>query len=293
MIPVIFIPGWPDETISAYTKRLALQTPGNSARWRKIYATSDPSEARYAICQDNPISIRLARQHGFRKSQIIYIKREADSALPPIDKDSVLLTYQGSDKLIPAVWWLSIPFDELSKLSYPEKHNTCSAIVSSCSNLPGHRRRLTFINALAKYSEIDIDIFGRGHRPGSFYNRYRGELVDTGRCKRNGLLKYNYSICIENTQENGYITEKFNDAVLCFALPIYHGAPNINSYYPQESYINLPDITSGFNIDKVLDLTQEVPNSEELAALRNARELLLYKYNIWNIVNALVLDAHT
>lgn len=293
MIPVIFIPGWPDETVSAYTKRLALQTPGNSARWRKIYATSDPTEARYAICQDNPISIRLAIQNGFRKSQIIYIKREADSALSPIDEDSVLLTYQGSHKIIPAVWWLSIPFDELSNLEYPEKQKACSAIVSSCSNLPGHRRRLEFINALANYSEIDIDIFGRGHQPGSFNKRYRGELVDPGRCKRNGLLRYNYSICIENTQEEGYITEKFNDAVLCFSLPIYHGAPNIYSYYPHETYINLNDIKNKLDIYKVLELIQEKPDEQKLEALRNARELILYKYNIWNIVNSLVMHANT
>ena len=170
MIPIVFIPGWPNESIAAYTQRLALQTPGNTAKWGKIYATTDTSKAHYAICQDNPISIHNAMQYGFKKSQIIYIKREADSALSPIKEETVLLTYQSSNKIIPAVWWLSIAFDELSNLEFPDKHSACSAIVSSCSNLIGHRRRLNFINTLAEYSELDIDIFGRGHSPGSFHD---------------------------------------------------------------------------------------------------------------------------
>ena len=291
MIPIVFIPGWPNESVAAYTQRLALQTPGNTAKWGKIYATTDTSKAHYAICQDNPISIHNAMQYGFKKSQIIYIKREADSALSPIKEETVLLTYQSSYKIIPAVWWLSIAFDELSNLEFPDKHSACSAIVSSCSNLIGHRRRLNFINTLAEYSELDIDIFGRGHSPGSFHNKYKGELVDPGRCKRNGLLKYNYSICIENTQEEGYITEKFNDAVLCFALPVYHGAPNISTYYPKDALINLKDITDKLDEYKVVESIQEKPTSEMLEALRNSRELILYKYNIWNIVNTLVVHA--
>ena len=71
MIPIVFIPGWPDESIAAYTQRLALQTPGNTAKWGKIYATTDTNKAHYAICQDNPISIHNAMQYGFKKSQII------------------------------------------------------------------------------------------------------------------------------------------------------------------------------------------------------------------------------
>lgn len=291
MIPVIFIPGWPNESIAEYTKRLALQTPGNSAKWRKIYATSDPNRAHYAICQDNPLSVQIALKYGFKKSQIIYIKREADSALPPINENLVLLAYQSSDKIIPAVWWLSIPFDELCNLKYTKKNDSCSAIVSSCTNLPGHRRRLNFINSLARYSDLEIDIYGRGHKPNSFNNKYCGELVDPGRCKKNGLLRYRYSICIENNQENGYITEKFNDALLCFSFPIYHGAPNINSYYPQNSYVFLNDITNQIAIDKVVNIIEERPSTNMMKDLYDARELLLYKYNIWNIVNSLVMHA--
>ena len=291
MIPIIFFPGWPDESVSAYTQRLANQTPDNAGRWKSIYATTHVSEAKYAICQDNHLSLRLARQAGFTSSQIIYIKREADSSLPELDASTVLLTYQGSQKLIPAVWWLSIPFNELSSLPYPNKNRSCSAIVSSCQTLPGHRRRLHFINALA--SVADIDVFGRGHSLHSFSHRYLGELTDTGRCKRKGLLDYSHSICIENTQENGYVTEKFNDALLCFTVPVYHGAPNIHHYYPEKSYYVLPDITTQVAIDSCLHLIDESPSLDTMLSLREARELLLYKYNIWNIVNSLVVHAES
>ena len=290
---MIFIPGWPNETVDEYTKRLALQTPSNSGRWKKIYATCNPKEAKYAICQDNPISIQIAMRLGFRKSQILYIKREADTAIKPIDPNLVLVAYQSSERLIPAVWWISLPFDDLKALKYPQKNKACSVIVSSCNNLPGHRKRLEFITKLSHCHDMDVDIYGRGHAKNSFNNKYKGELTEPGRCKRKGLLNYYYSVCIENTQEDGYVTEKFNDAILCYTMPIYHGAPNISTYYPGESYCELQDITKADNTDKVLNIIKEGPTSEMLNDMYEARDLLMFKYNIWNIVNALAVQANT
>ena len=75
MIPIMFVPGWPDESVDTYTKRLALQSPGNTGRWKKIYATADATEANYAICQDNPLSIHHALKYGFKIPDYLYQKR--------------------------------------------------------------------------------------------------------------------------------------------------------------------------------------------------------------------------
>ena len=88
-------------------------------------AVSNPSLATYAICQDNPISIRFAKNLGFAKDNILYIKREADGALPPLQETEVGLAYQGCKNIIPAVWWIDIPFDSLVSMRRPKKKSSC------------------------------------------------------------------------------------------------------------------------------------------------------------------------
>ena len=285
MIPVIFYPGW-DESISNYLTRIALQTPGSSGQWRNIIGTKNPDEARYAICQDSPISIQKALSHGFSKSQLIYIKREADSALPQF-YDPNIFTYQGPSTIIPSIWWLSIPFNDLLNINpYSHKDLNLSAIVSANTLLKGHRDRLLFIKMVSqKYS---FDVYGRGHASGSFSGNYRGELRSPGRCKYKGLQRYNYSIAIENASEPGYITEKFNDCILSWAKPLYFGAANAKTYFPYESFHQIKNLESAEEVDKCIYLASTNLTSYEIAAMREARELILYRYNLWNIAYRLV-----
>jgi hypothetical protein len=285
MIPVVFYPGW-NESVSDYLTRIALQTPGSSARWGRIIGTDKPGEARYAVCQDSPISIYKALSDGFQKSQIVYIKREADSALPQLI-DPHILSYQGPNNIIPSVWWISVPFDELVSMSpYFHKDLYLSAIVSANTALKGHRDRLTFVRKVS--SKHAFDVYGRGHAPDSFSGNYRGELLSPGRCKLRGLQRYQYSIAIENTSENGYITEKFNDCILSWAKPFYFGAPNADIYFPPASFHPIHNLNCPQSVDQCIYLASTELNSDEIAAIREARELILYRYNIWNISDRLI-----
>ena len=285
MIPVIFYPGW-NESVSDYLIRIALQTPGSSARWGSIYGTDNPEEARYAICQDSPLSIQKALSQGFQKSQLIYIKREADSALPQL-RDPQILTYQGPNTIIPSIWWLSIPFNELINMSpYTNKDSKLSAIVSANTSLKGHRDRLLFIEKIS--SKHCFDVYGRGHAVDAFSGNYRGEIVGSGRCKLKGLQRYQYSIAIENTSENGYITEKFNDCILCWSKPLYFGAPNIETYFPSACLHTIKKLDCLNTIDKCIYQASTDLNSYEISAIREARELILYRYNLWNIAERII-----
>ena len=282
---IVFIPGWPNESIPQYLKRLANQTPDSSARWKSVTAVSDPSLAKYAVCQDNPISIEYAKKLGFAKNNILYIKREADGALPPLRETEVGLTYQGCKSIIPAVWWIDIPFNSLVKMTRPKKERLLSAIVSDCRNTQAHVDRINFIQQISNL--LDFDVYGRGHKESSFNNNYCGPLIDANRCKRKGLLNYSNSICIENRSENGYITEKFNDALLCFSKPIYYGAKNAKLYYPERSFFQINSITRLDSLEAIIDYLSI--DSCEDDNIEDARERLLFKYNIWNIVESMVV----
>lgn len=70
------------------------------------------------------------------------------------------------------------------------------------------------------------------------HSSYKGKINK----KKDTLMKYNYAICFENSKNtNGYITEKIFDCFFSGCIPIYWGAPNINDYVPDKTYINMND----------------------------------------------------
>ena len=47
--------------------------------------------------------------------------------------------------------------------------------------------------------------------------------------------QYKFVIAFENSRANDYVTEKFYDPLLAGAVPIYLGAPNIETFAPGEN----------------------------------------------------------
>lgn len=99
-------------------------------------------------------------------------------------------------------------------------------------------------------SDLDIDIYGKQFTVND--PRFKGELD----FKYKGLVPYEYSIAIENSNERNYITEKFVDCVICNTTPIYHGAPNIGEVYDARFFRTI-DLDSATLIE---DLKQIIAN---------------------------------
>ena len=66
--------------------------------------------------------------------------------------------------------------------------------------------------------------------------------------KRVALNEYRFSICVENTIQKNYVSEKFWDAVLIDTVPIYIGSNNISEYVPSDSFINLTPYADDLDI---------------------------------------------
>lgn len=96
-----------------------------------------------------------------------------------------------------------------------QKTKLVSAVASTKSFLPGHIRRLEFINTI----KDRVDLFGRG----------------TGRevlSKLEALKDYRFSIAIENSAyDDYYFTEKIVDCFLTGTVPIYFGCPHIGDFF--------------------------------------------------------------
>ena len=138
-------------------------------------------------------------------------------------------------------------FDNTAEVNKTKK---LSMIVSGlCFSRGNYRKRLNLLSKILN-SDLDIDIYGRGLHISD--PRYKGPLE----YKYAGLLPYEYSIAIENSNEKNYISEKFVDCVLCNTVPIYNGAPNVSKVY-DDRYFREIDLNSDTIVKDIASIIAE------------------------------------
>ena len=103
----------------------------------------------------------------------------------------------------------------------------------------------------------DITVYGVG------WDRYqRNPLLKVGHTKHPSLddrstvdiLKdYTFALIIENTNADGYVSEKIYDALIAGCIPIYYGNNNANVGIPEDMYIDLRKIPTSEDLQKYLD----------------------------------------
>jgi len=160
-------------------------------------------------------------------------------------------------------WHVLPDWTALSALTVTAKEKNMSCIASNLQQFKGHRLRLNFINTLKK--EISsIDFFGKG-------SNYITDKMD-------GLLPYRYSIAIENTAAPYYFTEKITDCFLAYTVPVYYGCKNIGKFFPENSFIQIDIEQPAKAIAKIRQVMEHDDWQKRVAALQEARELALNKY---------------
>lgn len=116
-----------------------------------------------------------------------------------------------------------------------------------------YKERSTLISELIKRIEF-IDFYGWGTEK----NNLKGYIPE----KKDGLINYKFSLCIENSSEKNYISEKFFDCILTNTIPIYYGCNNVKELIPENCYILIDDIK---NIDSVEELLTHInKNCDEI-----------------------------
>lgn len=164
----------------------------------------------------------------------------------------------------------------LKLILVPRKTNNISMMCSSKTMMPGHVLRYKFYQLLNRQFAGQIDFFGAGIK-----------LVDD---KEDIILPYRFHICIENSQDEHYWTEKIADPILGYSVPIYCGAPNIGEYFPKDALViidvNKPE-------EAVATIKQILAHPDEeyqkrLPALEKARNLLLDRYNLFPMLERFI-----
>lgn len=171
-------------------------------------------------------------------------------------------------------WLINKDYQFLSTCSVPDKPKKLSWVTSNLNWLPGHQKRMNFLNQLQQ--SVQFDLWGRGFNP----------VAD----KWDGLAPYRYSLAVENYNGPYYWTEKIADCFLSYTMPIYYGCTNINSFFPLESYISI-DINQP---EEAIAIIKDVIESDHWIRNRDAiiyaRELILNKYQIYPFISQAIQE---
>ena len=124
----------------------------------------------------------------------------------------------------------------------------CAAVISDVNEVFSNNFRLKFIEELNKYKKVDMG--------GGYKNNVGGKVKN----KIEFLSSYKFSIAMENTDGDGYVSEKIIDSFLSGTIPIYYGNYNIDEYINPKTYIL---IKGEKDIKKKIDYIIEIDNNEE------------------------------
>lgn len=254
---------------------LKRQCPNKVPVWKNIVAVDSKKESDYIIIQDKTQDIIEEKEY----SKVLFLGREpkhVPGGYRTWNKECYKnYHHEDQDVWMPQMWWVGLSFDDLLE-SNPIKLKKLSAIDSGKTLIPGHVKRVDLIKQLEEKELVDV------------YGKINGKELPY-RDKIKGLIDYRYTLSIENGSTTNYFSEKLIDSILCNTYPIYWGCKNISKWFPENSYYWL-------NMDKpvsyLVDEVKEVIFSERFCIyseeLKEAKNLVLYKYNIWPTIETIL-----
>ena len=273
-------PDWP----------LLLQTPGGEGMWDGVLFTTDPScdEADAWVVYEG-----LARKTTVvcPPSRTILVTGE-----PPMIKsypEAFTAQFAGVVTCHPLrhpgvvarqqalPWHYGREFDGAGGERFVESYDTLanssplegktrliSIVCSAKKGREGHRIRDGFVSYLERMRIPGLDIFGTGR-----------ERVAA--CKRDAIAPYRYHIAIENSRCPHYWTEKLADCYLGGALPFYWGCPELERYFPAGSFALIDIERPEQAVRTILDTVERGAWERAVPLLKEARRLVLDRYNLF------------
>ena len=145
-------------------------------------------------------------------------------------------------------------------LNSPMRIKFCAAVISN--NICSDGFRLKFIDELNKYKKIDMG--------GRFLNNVGGPVEN----KIEFLSSYKFSIAMENSEGDGYLSEKIVDSLVSGTIPIYYGDYTIDEYINPKSLIL---IRNEKDIKEKIEYIKEIDNNNEKYLNILKENILIYE----------------
>lgn len=279
---------WPD---------LMQQTPGHTGIWEEIQFTEEPvPECDYLVILNNleaDLELRCPPENVWRIVQeppveffkAWHVNPSYSAKTFTCDPELSGPEYIRSHPMLP--WHVNRDYDFLSTCPLPEKSEILSWITSTRNVLPGHKKRMNFLYSI-KEKVAELYLLGGNIR--HIMNQEAKERIEreqrelgfkTIEDKWAGLAPYKYSMAIESHKGPDYWSEKIADCFLAWAVPIYYGCTNLEDYFPKDSFIRIDIEKPDEAIDTIKKILKEDTWEKRLPALKEARELVLNKYQFF------------
>ena len=145
-------------------------------------------------------------------------------------------------------------------LNSSKRKKFCAAVITN--NYWTDHFRLEFIEELNKYKQVDM---------GGKYKNNVGRIKN----KIKFLSSYKFSIAMENTEANGYLSEKIVESFLSGTIPVYYGDYMADEYINPKSFI----LIRGKNdMSKKIDYIKKIDNNDELYEKILRENIFIDKY---------------
>ncbi len=112
-----------------------------------------------------------------------------------------------------------------------------------------------FLDELSKYKRVES--------PGSFRNNVDdllGKVNWTDDSKTDFQRKCKFSLCLESTKHEGFVTEKITDAFYAETIPVYYGSDTVNDIFNRKAFINISSFDS---FDAAIEYIKYIDNNDE------------------------------
>jgi hypothetical protein len=279
-------------------------TPNKSGEWGKLKGVGTYQEADYFGVIDY-LPSDLKGKIDERRCVFLGAHPETMHAYRNMDNYICLAKADCRNTIGFLEWWIEYDYDYISNLEPPEKINTLATVVSNARSQSYHRKRIEWLDRFAKIAPNHFDLYGRIQPTSTdnFNKFYRGSCgssdargaAATGGInnhmvgKENIYSKTKYMIEFDATGSN-YFSERVLDCMFLWAMPIYWGGSGLHKYLPENSfrYLNIDG-----NGEDVLDIINSDFYEKNLPALKQARELLLNKYQLWPRLHELIYGEPT
>ena len=130
-------------------------------------------------------------------------------------------------------------------LKNPIRKKFCAAVISNCDT----EFRLDFISKLNEYKKVDMG--------GKCQNNINESVTN----KSEFLSNYKFSIAMENSRGDGYLSEKIVQSFRAGTIPIYYGDYLVDEFINPKTYIL---IKGDKDIDKKIEYIKKIDNDNKL-----------------------------
>lgn len=270
------------------------QTPQNLGVWEDVIAVTNPDEAEYLIIQDETSDTTLLSK--FEPKKRLYFNREALSTgiLNRINKDEYnIFSFWDGSGYLPIRWWygtnvgassqgyggITKTYDELNSLEPYEKTKKICCILSDKVMNEGHGIRKNFAEKFIK--KYPLDLYGSVS--------FRNSTIPNND-KILALKNYKYCLGFDNQDFiKDFFGTQFSDTILAWSIPIFWCGTDLRRYFPEGSFIQF-DARNSDEIDRINHILENDDYESRIPALKEARNLILNKYNFWPTIKKVIDD---